>query len=207
MSASQPQSDSDHFAEPPVGAGESAPNSSAIDGANARLQDLVERQSTWIDAITTALDCGSSERAATNVVALFHSAIRSSRVALAMNTPSGLELAASSQQSEIQKRSSETLLLTQAMQEAIDQDRSIVCPRLNDDLCVTDAHERLIGGRNDSHIMTIPLVHREAIVGVALFELRKQACAGACIASSGISQCWPARQKFRRTNISQFSWS
>jgi len=61
------------------------------------------------------------------------------------------------------------------MQEAVDQDALVVFPSGENSLAVTDAHERLVGGRANTHVMSVPLIHREQIIGVALFELRKQA--------------------------------
>jgi len=176
MPAAQPQQDHDHstdrFADD-QGPSQSIPASTEASAAGA--EELIKRQAAWIEALAASLDCEDSDKAAIHVVSMLHASVRSSRVALSMQGSSGLELVAGSQQSEIKKNSAESTILLNAMQESIDQDLLIVYPQGEDSTLVTDAHERLIGGRNNTHVMSIPLVHRESIVGVALFELRKQA--------------------------------
>jgi len=175
MASAAPQSDYDHE---PVSSRDTdqEPKISVSDGLSVlALEDLVDRQSAWIEALALSLDCDSSERAIAHIVSVLQSNIRSSRVALSMMSRDKLELIATSQQTRIDKRSAETALVTQAMQEAVDQDAVVVYPQAEPTLGVTDAHERLIGGRSNTHVMSVPLVHRERIIGVALFELRKQA--------------------------------
>lgn len=141
----------------------------------AGLKHLVARQATLIETITHALDCETLDRAAFHIASMLQSAIRSNDVFLAVVSGDELELATTASLTNVDARTNEINLLRLAMQEAIDQDTVLVYPLSNDPLAVTDAHERLVDGRTNTHLMTVPLIHREEVVGAVLFRLTKQA--------------------------------
>jgi len=141
----------------------------------AGLKHLVARQASLIESITHALDCDSSEQAAFHIASMLQSTIRSSDVFLAVMNPGGLKLATTPSFSSIDARTNEAAILKLGMQEAIDQDKVIVYPLSDDPLAVTDAHERLVDGRTNTHLMTMPLIHREQVVGAVMFRISKQA--------------------------------
>jgi len=174
MPAAQPQFAPKAVSDELESTAAAPPKVNPATGYTTGADRLIDRQAAWIEALSIALDCDSSDAANAHVVSLLHSAIRSSRVALALCTETGLQLAASSQQTDVKKSGSQATIALQAMQEAIDQDTTIVYPLISDSLTITDAHKQLVGGRADTHVMSVPLVHRETVVGVALFEIRKQ---------------------------------
>ena len=139
------------------------------------LKHLVTRQATLIESITHALDCDSSEQAAFHVASMLQVATHSTDVFLAIARDDDLEIATTASLSNIDARTNELALIRLAMQEAIDQDAVIVYPLSADPLTVTDAHERLVDGQTNTHLMSIPFVHREEVIGAVLFRLSKQA--------------------------------
>ena len=145
--------------------------SPVVDG----LKHLVSQQASLIESITHALDCDSSEQAAFHIGSMLQSSIRSTDVFLAVVGDDGLEMATTASLSNIDARTNELALIRLAMQEAIDQDAVIVYPLSADPLTVTDAHERLVDGQTNTHLMSIPFVHREEVIGAVLFRLSKQA--------------------------------
>ena len=136
---------------------------------------MVTRQATLIESITHALDCDSSEQAAFHVASMLQVATHSTDVFLAIARDDDLEIATTASLSNIDARTNELALLKLAMQEAIDQDAIVVYPLSSDSLAVTDAHERLVDGQTNTHLMSIPFVHREEVIGAVLFRLSKRA--------------------------------
>ena len=141
----------------------------------ASLESLVNRQSAWIKAISGAMDSDSLAHAAADIVSILHTSVRSSRVVLGSVGAHGIQIVGNSENHNLHSTSSESVVLLQAMQEALDHDATIVYPGPAEAREGTSAHERLVKGRENTQVMTLPLVHRDQYVGVVLFELHNQA--------------------------------
>ncbi|MCZ6887226.1 MAG: efflux RND transporter periplasmic adaptor subunit [Gammaproteobacteria bacterium] len=136
-----------------------------------RMQELlVKRQAAVLQTVTEFVD---QDGLATSLLALageLHNRFHCERVAIGLYEGENIEIAAVSQQANLDTKTVEARLLVGAMVEACEQDTMIHYPRTGGGLRIVEAHEALIGGREHAEVCTIPLCHERRMIGAVLFE-------------------------------------
>jgi multidrug efflux pump subunit AcrA (membrane-fusion protein) len=94
------------------------------------------------------------------------------RVSIGFVRGGRIRVAAISHSAQFGKQMSLVRLLAEAMDEAIDQQASILHPTPPSDPHVTRAHEQLANGHGSGVILTIPLFVRDRFIGALTFERR-----------------------------------
>lgn len=129
-----------------------------------------QRQSIVIDSIAHVLGERDFEHAALRFVNLMGQNLQAERVVLGFVKDDELEVHSESDSSGHSKKHELVKLTTQAMQEATDQQESILWPPLDDHNRVTHAHSTLSGEEGQRSLMSIPLVDQESCYGAVLFD-------------------------------------
>ncbi|RTE66665.1 HlyD family efflux transporter periplasmic adaptor subunit [Amphritea opalescens] len=129
-----------------------------------------QRQHIVIDSIAHVLGERDFEHAALRFVNLMGQYLDAERVVLGFVKNAELEVHSESNSSGHSKKHELVKLTTQAMQEAVDQQESIVWPALDGHNRVTHAHSILAVEKGQRTLMTIPLVDKEDCYGAVLFD-------------------------------------
>jgi multidrug resistance efflux pump len=129
-----------------------------------------QRQHIVIDSIALVLGERDFEHAALRFVNLMGQHLHAERVVLGFVKNAELEVHSESDSSGQSKKYELVKLTTQAMQEATDQQESVLWPPLDDHNRVTHAHRKLSGEKGQRALMSIPLVDKEACYGTVLFD-------------------------------------
>jgi len=129
-----------------------------------------QRQSIVIDSIAHVLGERDFQHAALRFVNLMGQHLHAERVVLGFVKNSELVIHSESDSSGHSKKHELIKLTTQAMQEAVDQQESILWPPLSDHNRVTHAHSKLSGEEGHRALMSIPLVDKELCYGAVLFD-------------------------------------
>ncbi|MBR9866747.1 MAG: HlyD family efflux transporter periplasmic adaptor subunit [Oceanospirillales bacterium] len=129
-----------------------------------------QRQHIVIDSIAYVLGERDFEHAALRFVNLMGQYLDAERVVLGFVKNAELEVHSESDSSGHSKKHELVKLTTQAMQEAVDQQESILWPELDDHNRVTHAHNLLASEKGQRALMTIPLVDKESCYGAVLFD-------------------------------------
>jgi len=91
-------------------------------------------------------------------------------VAIGLYRGENIEIAAVSQQANVDTKTVAAGLLVGAMVEACEQDTLVHYPSKRRGLRIVEAHEALTGGRANAEVCTIPLCHDRKTIGAVLFE-------------------------------------
>ncbi|MDO6563432.1 HlyD family efflux transporter periplasmic adaptor subunit [Amphritea sp. 1_MG-2023] len=129
-----------------------------------------QRQHIVIDSIAHVLGERDFEHAALRFVNLMGQYLHAERVVLGFVKNAELEVHSESNSSGHSKKHELVKLTAQAMQEAVDQQESIVWPIQDNLNCVTHAHSLLADEKGHRALMTIPLVDKEDCYGAVLFD-------------------------------------
>ncbi|WP_417225274.1 HlyD family efflux transporter periplasmic adaptor subunit [Amphritea sp.] len=129
-----------------------------------------QRQHIVIDSIAHVLGERDFDHAALRFVNLMGQSLDAERVVLGFVKNAELEVHSESNSSGHSKKHELVKLTTQAMQEAVDQQESILWPALDEHNRVTHAHSILAGEKGQRALMTIPLVDKEVCYGAVLFD-------------------------------------
>lgn len=129
-----------------------------------------QRQNIVIDSIAHVLGERDFEHAALRFVNLMGQYSQAERVVLGFVKNTELEIHSESDSSGHSKKHELVKLTTQAMQEATDQQESILWPERDELNQVSHAHSKLSGAKAQRALMTIPLVDKETCYGAVLFD-------------------------------------
>ncbi|MGV7234870.1 MAG: efflux RND transporter periplasmic adaptor subunit [Nitrosomonadaceae bacterium] len=129
-----------------------------------------QRQHIVIDSIAHVLGERDFQHAALRFVNLMGKYLHAERVVLGFVKNAELVVHSESDSSGHSKKHELVKLTTQAMQEATDQQESILWPPLDDQNRVTHAHSKLSGEEGQRALMSIPLVDKESCYGAVLFD-------------------------------------
>jgi multidrug resistance efflux pump len=129
-----------------------------------------QRKNIVIDSIAHVLGERDFEHAALRFVNLMGQYLDAERVVLGFVKDSELKIHSESDSSGHSKKHELVKLTTQAMQEATDQQESVLWPPLDDHNRVTHAHSKLSGEEGQRALMSIPLVDKESCYGTVLFD-------------------------------------
>lgn len=129
-----------------------------------------QRQHRVIDSIAHVLEERDFEHAALRFVNIMGRILNAERVVLGFVKNAELEVHSESDSSGHSKKHERVKLTAQAMQEAVDQQESILWPPPNDYNRVTQAHSKLAGEAGQRALMSIPLVDKELCYGAILFD-------------------------------------
>ena len=129
-----------------------------------------QRQHIVIDSIAHVLGERDFEHAALRFVNLMGRYLHAERVVLGFVKDAELVVHSESDSSGHSKKHELVKLTTQAMQEATDQQESILWPPPDDHSRVTQAHSKLAGEEGQRSLMSIPLVDMELCYGAVLFD-------------------------------------
>ena len=136
----------------------------------SRVASDNQRQHIVIDSIAHVLGERDFEHAALRFVNLMGKYLDAERVVLGFVKNAELVVHSESDSSGHSKKHELVKLTTQAMQEATDQQESILWPALDDQNRVTHAHSILASEKGQRALMTIPLVDKESCYGAVLFD-------------------------------------
>jgi len=129
-----------------------------------------QRQHIVIDSISHVLAERDFEHAALRFVNLMGQHLDAERVVLGFVKDAEVAIHSESDSSGHSKKHELVKLTTQAMQEATDQQESVLWPPPDDHNRVTHAHSKLSGGAGQRAIMSIPLLDKELCYGTVLFD-------------------------------------
>jgi len=128
------------------------------------------RQNIVINSIAHVLGERDFEHAALRFVNLMGQYLDAERVVLGFVKNAELAIHSESDSSGHNKKHELVKLTTQAMQEAMDQQESVLWPPLDDHNRVTHAHSKLSSEGGQRALMSIPLVDKESCYGTVLFD-------------------------------------
>jgi len=128
------------------------------------------RQNIVINSIAHVLGERDFEHAALRFVNLMGQYLDAERVVLGFVKNAELAIHSESDSSGHSKKHELVKLTTQAMQEAMDQQESVLWPPLDDHNRVTHAHSKLSSEGGQRALMSIPLVDKESCYGTVLFD-------------------------------------
>ena len=134
------------------------------------MASVNQRQNIVIDSIAHVLGERDFEYAALRFVNLMGRYLHAERVVLGFVKDAELVVHSESDSSGHSKKHELVKLTTQAMQEATDQQESILWPPPDDHNRVTQAHSKLAGEEGQRSLMSIPLVDKELCYGAVLFD-------------------------------------
>ena len=134
------------------------------------MASVNQRQNIVIDSIAHVLGERDFEYAALRFVNLMGRYLHAERVVLGIVKDAELVVHSESDSSGHSKKHELVKLTTQAMQEATDQQESILWPPPDDHNRVTQAHSKLAGEEGQRSLMSIPLVDKELCYGAVLFD-------------------------------------
>jgi len=129
-----------------------------------------QRQNIVIDSIAHVLGECDFQHAALRFVNLMGKHLYAERVVLGFVKDAELVVHSESDSSGQSKKHELVKLTTQAMQEAVDQQESILWPPLDEHNRVTHAHSKLSGEEGQRALMSIPLIDKELCYGVVFFD-------------------------------------
>lgn len=129
-----------------------------------------QRQHIVIDSIAHVLGERDFDHAALRFVNLMGQYLHAERVVLGFVKKAELEIHSESDSSGHSKKHELVKLTTQAMQEATDQQESVLWPPLDDHNRVTHAHSKLSGSEGQRALMSVPLIDKESCYGGVLFD-------------------------------------
>jgi len=129
-----------------------------------------QRQNIVIDSIAHVLGEPDFEHAALRFVNLMGEHLCAERVVLGFVKNAELVIHSESDSSGQSKKHELVKLTTQAMQEAVDQQESILWPPLDEHNRVTHAHSKLSGEEGQRALMSIPLIDKELCYGAVFFD-------------------------------------
>ena len=129
-----------------------------------------QRQHIVIDSIAYVLGERDFEHAALRFVNLMGRYLQAERVVLGFVKNAEIVVHSESDSSGHSKKHELVKLTTQALQEATDQQESILWPPQDDHYRVTHAHSKLAGEEGQRSLMSIPLVDKELCYGAVLFD-------------------------------------
>lgn len=134
------------------------------------MASVNQRQHIVIDSIAHVVGERDFEHAALRFVNLMGQYLHAERVVLGFVKNAELAIHSESDSSAHSKKHELVKLTTQAMQEATDQQESILWPPLDEHNRVTHAHSKLSGEEGQRALMSIPLVDKESCYGAVLFD-------------------------------------
>lgn len=129
-----------------------------------------KRQHIVIDSIAHVVGENDFEHAALRFVNLMGKNLKAERVVLGFIKRDELVIHSQSDSSGHSKKHELVKLTTQAMQEATDQQESILWPALSDHNRITQAHSKLSEKEGQCSLMSIPLIDKELCYGTVLFQ-------------------------------------
>lgn len=134
-------------------------------------EQLVQRQTIALSIIADFLDQSRLQPSLNALVGESQNRIRSDRVVVALLVSGKLTVKAISQQAIVDPSSSESILLTNAMQEAIDQDKVLIfrCPSSTTE--IQRKHETLAAGNKSLQVCSVPMFYQQELIGALLFQL------------------------------------
>ncbi|GLS91106.1 hypothetical protein GCM10007916_21750 [Psychromonas marina] len=136
----------------------------------ATLASDNERQHIVIDSIAHVASENYFEHAALRFVNLMGKHLNTERVVLGFVKNDELVIHSQSDSSEQSKKHELVKLTTQAMQEATDQQESVLWPAPSDQNRITQAHSKLAVEKGQRSLMSVPLIDKELCYGTVLFE-------------------------------------
>jgi len=136
----------------------------------SNLSSQNERQNVVIDSIAHVLNERDFEHAALRFVNLMGRHLQAERVVLGFVKDKELVIHSESDSSDHSKKHELMKFTTQAMQEAVDQQETILWPMQTELHRVTVAHSELSKEEGQRALMTIPLVDKELCYGAVLFD-------------------------------------
>tara|TARA_R110001583_G_scaffold22377_9_gene84054 strand:- start:16326 stop:18161 length:1836 start_codon:yes stop_codon:yes gene_type:complete len=128
------------------------------------------RQDIVIDSIAHIIGENDFEHAALRFVNLMGKHLQAERVVLGFIKSDELVIHSQSDSSDYSKKHELSKLTTQAMQEATDQQESILWPAPSEHNRITQAHSKLSAEVGRSSLMSVPLIDKELCYGAVLFE-------------------------------------
>lgn len=134
------------------------------------LSSQNQRQHVVIDSIAHVLGERNFEHAALQFVNLMGRHLKAGRVVLGFVKNSELVIHSQSDSSDHSKKHELVKLTTKAMQEAVDQQETILWPEENEQNKVSIAQNKLSDAEGQRALMTIPLVDKELCYGAILFD-------------------------------------
>ena len=144
---------------------------SSLEAAHAELNKL----DTLIGSVTEeALENDDLEVCAHNICTLLDSELGSARVNIGLVKGLQVQTLALSNQLRFDKRSSQLRDMESAMEEAVDQEQTVVYPKLdNASSLLTHKHQVLSKNKEDTNVLSIPITHTTKIIGVLLLIREK----------------------------------
>ena len=128
------------------------------------------RQQVVIDSVAQVLGERDFEHAALRFVNLMGRQLQAERVVLGFVKRGDVAIHSQSDSSGHSKKHELVKLSGKAMQEAVDQQQSVLWPAPPDHNCVAVAHGKLSQAQGGLSLMTVPLVDKELCYGAILFE-------------------------------------
>ncbi|MDH3589164.1 MAG: GAF domain-containing protein [Gammaproteobacteria bacterium] len=135
-----------------------------------------------LDLLAACLNTERAHSAALNLVMELAMRTGCDRVSYGrINRRGQLRIAAISDSTDIAERCTLVRTIETAMGEAIDQGNTIVFPRSDNSMIVDNGHLELSQMQGDSHVLTVPLIDRNRLVGAITLERRGTTPLGAGI--------------------------
>ncbi len=129
-----------------------------------------KRQHIVIDSIAYVVGEHDFEHAALRFVNLMGKHLHAERVVLGFVKNDELVVHSESDSSGHSKKHELVKLTTQAMQEAADQQESILWPPMDEHNRVIQAHRKLAGEEGQRSLLSVPLIDKESCYGTVLFD-------------------------------------
>jgi len=134
------------------------------------LDHQTRRQQIVIESVAQVLGERDFEHAALRFVNLMGRHLQAERVVLGFIKRGELVIHSQSDSSGHSKKHELVKLTGKAMQEAVDQQESVVWPAPQEHNRITVAHSKLAQAESQRSLMTVPLVDKELCYGAVLFE-------------------------------------
>ena len=142
-----------------------------------RATTLEGRLSTLVDIIAATVEPERFRGAAEALVAQLANRTQCQRVSLGMLRGRRIKLIATSGSVQLSAKTTLARRITDAMEETIEQDATILYPPPADGpVCVTRAHAGLAQQADDGSVCSLPLTHGEGSVGALTLERGRAQC-------------------------------
>lgn len=135
-----------------------------------QLGEQTQRQQVVIESIAGILGEQDFDHAALRFVNLMGRHLDAERVVLGFVKRGELAIHSQSDSSGHSDRHELVKLTKNALQEAVDQQESVLWPAPQDSNVVDIAHDKLAGATGGRSVLTVPLVDKEVCFGAVLFE-------------------------------------
>lgn len=128
------------------------------------------------EIMATALTHRGFQTSATSVLTELATRLSCERVAVGFCEGNNVRVRAISHTATFDRRSNQLVAIARCMDEACDQQKSIVYPNPgNTSVTITNAHKALKALSDSSQLCTVPIIENEQVVGAFLFEFSGRA--------------------------------